>query len=517
MGEKLKQPDKPAVSTGFSFLFTGHFFSGRMLFLGLAGAQVIATIHIYLSNTELFRSLENLNNVGYLIIPNHNIMNSLQEFSPAFFGGLFFSLSAGALLSLLGLASAFTWDRLFKREIKLLIPFLILWTGLMVLTNKNGFSPLITAYFLFIPSIVFIAASRYMPPAQYKNTGYLPRILFIFPILLIVTLSALRIDSGIFTDVRDYLLLTNNPGKKVNDFYYQYTLYPAEAIKSLDQKILKTYRFDNVRDKNLTDQIKKRLINFDFIEINNEAAKVDLAIDEQDNSLIFSSKGSIILTTSTMDFLKNTQKTLSEISMKTDRLSFFRYFIFLSLLTGLPLTLFIFFYSILGFFLNLFLSYRHASSLSLYACLTIAVLFSVFLYNISGKRIDELNLPEALDSARWYDRVMALRTIDENEMDISRFEDYQEMLSSPYIPVRYWLAKALGRSRDPEGYKTLLKLMNDQCPNVVCMAFYSLGQRGAKSSVSMILERIQLSDHWYEQWYAYKALRALGWKQTISK
>ena len=35
--------------------------------------------------------------------------------------------------------------------------------------------------------------------------------------------------------------------------------------------------------------------------------------------------------------------------------------------------------------------------------------------------------------------------------------------------------------------------------------------------INKILKRIEKSLHWYEQWYAYKALRALGWKQTILK
>jgi HEAT repeat protein len=49
------------------------------------------------------------------------------------------------------------------------------------------------------------------------------------------------------------------------------------------------------------------------------------------------------------------------------------------------------------------------------------------------------------------------------------------------------------------------------------MAFYGLGQRGDWRAVSEILKRIKTSDHWYNQWYAYKALRALGWKQKKSQ
>ncbi len=517
MGEKIKQPDKSAASTGFRSLFNRRFFMGKVLFIGLAAAQIIATIHVYLSNIELFHSIESIKNTGYLAVPNHIVMNSLLEFGPAFYGGLFFTLSAGALLSLLGFISAFIWDRLLKRKITFLIPFLILWAGLIGEVNIKGFCPFITAYFLFIPSIVFLTTSRYMPPAHNKNTGYKAKIMTVIPILLIVTIAwTLRFDSGIYTDIRDHLLLSSNLGTKVNDFYYRYTLYPAEAIKSLNQKIINTYRFDNRVDNILADKIKKELINYDFLEAGGNTA-LALAIDKQNNSLIFSNKGKVILTTSTEAFLMDTEKTIREISMQTDRQDFFRRFTFISLFTGFPAVIIIFFYSILGFILNLFLDYRGASTVSLFSCLAVTVLLSAFLHNISGKRIEEEDLSDTLNSGSRHEQVMALKIIDENKMDVSQFGNYHEMLSNPYIPVRYWLARALGRSHDMESHNALLILMDDPCPNVACMAYYSLGQRGEKSTVNEIIKRIQLSDHWYEQWYAYKALRALGWKQTISK
>lgn len=514
MGEKIEQTDRSAASKGFRHFFPSYFFSGKILFLGLVVAQIIATIHVYLSNTELFNSLETIKNAGYLTVPNHNVMNNLLEFGSAFYGGLFFTLSVGALLALLGLVSALMWDRLFRRKKVLLIPFLILWAGLTGGVNIKVFCPLITTYFLFIPSIVFVTATRYMPPAQYNKTGFLSRLIRIIPVLLLVVLWTLQISNGVFTNIRDHLLLSNSPGTKVNDFYYQYTLYPAEAIKSLDQKIINTYRLDKLINNNLADQIRKKMINYDFLEVNENAA-VDLSIDKQNNSLSLSNNGKIILTTPTMDFLSNTENTLREFSTGTDSQDFFRHFTFFSLLTGFPAVMIVFFYSILGFILNIFFNYRHACTVSLILCLTVAVLLSAFFQHISGEQVEEENLTKALSSGNWQDRVMALKTIDENKMDISRFGDYQEMLSSPHIPVRYWLAKALGSSRDPDSYKDLLILMDDPSPNVVCMAYYSTGQRGDKRNIKELLKRINVSDHWYEQWYAYKALRALGWKQTI--
>ena len=76
------------------------FYTAKVLLLGLVTAQVIATIQVHLSNAELYHTLVSIRNAGYLIIPNQRVMQGLLEFSPAFYGGLFFTLSAGAGLSL---------------------------------------------------------------------------------------------------------------------------------------------------------------------------------------------------------------------------------------------------------------------------------------------------------------------------------------------------------------------------------------------------------------------------------
>jgi hypothetical protein len=45
------------------------------------------------------------------------------------------------------------------------------------------------------------------------------------------------------------------------------------------------------------------------------------------------------------------------------------------------------------------------------------------------------------------------------------------------------------------------------------MAFQAAGKRGRKDWIPEIIERILTSHHWYNQWYAYRALKALGWYQ----
>ena len=126
------------------------------------------------------------------------------------------------------------------------------------------------------------------------------------------------------------------------------------------------------------------------------------------------------------------------------------------------------------------------------------------------------DVPQALASESWQERVAALRIIEQKKLEVSSFPPYPRLLTSPHIAERYQVARALAVSRRPETYIDLLAFLDDPHPNVASMAFYGLGQRGNRRGVSEILTRIKTSDHWYNQWYAYKALRALGWKQRKS-
>jgi len=127
------------------------------------------------------------------------------------------------------------------------------------------------------------------------------------------------------------------------------------------------------------------------------------------------------------------------------------------------------------------------------------------------------DVPQALASESWQERVAALKIIERKGLEVSNFPPYPRLLKSPHIAERYWLARALAVSRRPETYRDLMAFLDDPHPNVVSMAFYGLGKRDDRRGVSEILTRIQTSSHWYNQWYAYKALRALGWKQRKSR
>ncbi|MDD5723216.1 MAG: HEAT repeat domain-containing protein [Syntrophales bacterium] len=485
----------------------------RIIFPGLFVAQIIATLQVYVSDIDLYRTLDGIKSAGYFTVPNQHIASGLRDMSTAFLGGIFFTLSVGAGISLLTLLAAWIWDRVFSRNRLLLVPFLILWTWVLVKTNSQGLCPVVTSYFLVIPPTVFASTIRWMPMRSGGKT-LLGEVACTVPLVLIALLWAFQTgSSNLFLDIRDNLLLSNSFGTKINDFYYKYTLYPAEAFKTQEQKMLKTYSLENAGNTSLLKPLERELENHDYLNVEG-CENVDLMVGEEENGvLIFRNRGEAILLTTLGDFLLKSSTVLKEFSVKSDRHAFFRQFTFFSILIGFPIILYIVTYALIHTVLHVFLDPKGSAIITSAICFSIGVALLLPFFS-DGKAVNAGNLNNAVESGHWRYRVEALKIIQQKGLDVAGFEYYKQMLTSQHVPERYWLAGALGFSRGPETYRDIFILLDDSSPNVVCKAFEALGRRGDKSIVREIMKRIEASDHWYEQWYAYKALRALGWNQT---
>jgi hypothetical protein len=490
-------------------------YTAKALLLGLLVAQVIAAIQVYLSNRDLHSSLSAIKAAGYLTVPNQHTMPSLQKFAPAFFGGLFFTLSVGAGLTLLSIGAAWIWHRVFSRNRYILIFFLLFWAGSLVELNHRGFSFGATGYFFAIPPVVFLATLRWMPPRPAKR-GWVHGTVHIIPVLVLALLWTSQIGKNFFVDFRDILLLSNPVGVKINDFYYDYTLYPAEVFKPLDQKLLKTCTLQGLKKGPLQARVEMELLDRDYLAVATDDA-VDLKLVQDKGVLDFKHGGKTVIQTAVAEFLSDPATALEEFSAKTDRHGFFRHFTFYSLLMGLPLTLYLLLHALIRLLCCFFLDVRTSSLIATIFCLMVGLSILIPFHYMRGTDMELKDVPQALASKSWQERVAALRIIERKKLEVSSFQPYPMLLASPHVAERYWLVRGLGVSRRPETYRNLLTFLDDPHPNVVSMAFYGLGQRGDRRGVSEILTRIQTSDHWYNQWYAYKALRALGWKQRKSR
>jgi hypothetical protein len=255
--------------------------------------------------------------------------------------------------------------------------------------------------------------------------------------------------------------------------------------------MLKTCRVEKTKKVASTRAIEKILIRHDYIPIASNIA-ADLEVIQKDNDFIFKRRG----------------------AKKSDAHPIFRRITFLSLLIGLPIAVYVIGHGLISILLSLLLNIKTssviASGISFGLCL---ILFLSFHLNRSFE--DSIkSLPDALNSDRWQKRVAALKIIDKKGLEISSFQAYPKLLASTYIPERYWFIRTLANSRSVATYRDLLNFLNDPHPNVLTMTFYALGQRGNRQAIGEIIEKIETSNNWYSQWYGYRALRSLGWRQT---
>jgi hypothetical protein len=512
---KCVDPDSPDPPSMARINLNRCSYAAKVLLLGLLTAQALSTIQVYLSNADLHQRLTSIKDAGYLIIPNQQIMHILQEFSPAFFGGLFFTLTVGASLSLISFAAAWVWVRLVFRNRLVLVLFMLLWAGCLIGPNRAGFSLMVTCYFFFIPPVVFVATLRWAPEPD-KRKAWLSGLIHFVPVVFLALLWASQLSGHIFVEIRDSLLLSNALGRKINNFYYDYTFYPAEVFKSLNDKTLKTCNLEHVSRGSMVPSLEKALRNYDYLNVGKHKA-VDLEIAQEGSDLLFRNKGRMVLRVTVQDFFSDPGSVLKEFSIKSDQHAFFRQFTFFSLLLGFPLCLYVILQALTCIITNFFLNPTASSIIATILCLLFGIALLVPLHVSRAEESDVKEFTKWLESERWQDRVAALKLMPEKGIDVGTFRAYQKMRTSRHIPERYWLARALGTSRLPETYGDLMAFLDDPSPNVVSMAFYALGKRGDTRAIEEIVKRIQASNNWYNQWYAYKALRNLKWKQTKSK
>jgi hypothetical protein len=482
---------------------------------GLFSTQVIGTIHVYLSNKDLHQSMQAVQKAGYLAVPNDNVWPALQELGTAFMGGLFFTLSIGAGLSVIALLGAWTWYRLLKRGKAALFFCLLLWLMGIVAVNGKGFSTLATAYIVIVPSIVFLAVIFLLRERQKQETGLYRMACLGVPIFLVLLFLPLA-KKTIFVDIRDMILFNNSIGRKINIFYYEYTLYAAQAFKSLEQKTIRTCRLALAENESHRDTIAKFFVSRDYLVVGGNGP-VDLKVLEQDGTLLLLAGNKTVLSKTVRELAANPSSILQQFSRQTDRFGPLRLTTFVSMMAGAPLCLYIILHGFFFMVFSIFMDQRRAGYAALLLCLLAGMAIALPLYGIKVQEANINNARDLLKSDRLQERVAALRYIAGTGAAYDQLiTETQDMLTSPHIAERYWYARALGSSKSPEAGKKLLAALDDPNTNVVCMAFYGLGRQKDNTAIEPIKQRMQKSGKWYEQHYGYRALKSLGWKQTGS-
>jgi hypothetical protein len=484
---------------------------------GLSIAQLLATAQVYLSNLQLFGEVAALHQAGYLAIPTLQTLQQNGAVAPAVFGGLFFTLSVGAGLTLATIGAVWAWHYLALRNRLVLILLLLVWTGSLVLVNRNGLNVMAALYFTTIPAAVALVYGRGLSNTPVRE-NILRRLLPLSPLALLAIIWGIQADNRLFVNIRDFLLLSNPVGRSVNDFYYRYTLYPAEAFKSLEQKLQRPIRLTDIRPAALDRRVASQMRYRDYLAVGGDEP-VELQIKQTGAGLEWLNDGTRILTVTAEAFFSDPNAVIAQYSRQTDRSAFLRTFAFFGILFAFPILLYGGVFGILRVLTGLFLRPYRATLLSSILCLLIGVVLLVPVYQGGRRPVNAENLAAALDAADWRDRVAALKLAESLQLEITDYPSYRKSLNSRHLPERYWLAHALGSSKADRAIDDLFTLLGDPQPNVVCQALYALGKRGGDKKpdiIEKILAIIRSTDSWYVQRYAYLALRSLGWQQPAS-
>jgi hypothetical protein len=489
----------------------------RALVAGLFTAQAIASLQIWQSNRQVMAKATALAAEGYLTIPNAFVQDQLTQWHTPLAGGLFFTLSIGAGLTLATLGLAHLAFLLPGRRRGILILALILQAVVLLRLNLDAIQPLASLYVLLVPPVVWglffhPAGDRARP--RYGRRFFLTLLL---PILLLTLLWWPQKDDGLFIRIRDQLLLDNPIGRAVNDYYYRHTLPPAEVFKPLAQKTLKTLARGDLLALPDTHRarIASALANRDYLPAAADTP-VDLKLAAEGRDLIFSDEKGHTHKVALDDFLANPGEALAAFSQKSDGKAFFRGMTFYGLLLGFPLSLYLLVYNALALIARPIVGPAGSPWVAGACCLLLGV---TAWWPVNAGRTDPMGANEiaaALASADRPRRLAALRLIHDRKLDISAYPRYHTLLEEGDIAERYWLARALGVSRSGVTFDDLLHLTADPHPNVVCQAYYALGRRGNRRAIPVIVRQLNQSRHWYAQWYGYRSLKALGWRQKPS-
>jgi hypothetical protein len=391
---------------------------------------------------------------------------------------------------------------------------------LAVAMNVDGVALFPTLFCLLIPIGTLAALYPFKPVSTDpdRHSWIIPA----FALGLLTAIWVTQLSPNLFITIRDHLLLSNPVGRSVNDFYYRYTLFAAQSFKSVYQKTLRTCHLSGDIDHRIADMVKTRLLGSDVLPLP-DLRNPDMRVSVTRSSIVLTDRHGRKVERDLKQFLKAPHDLLRSFSAAADRYGPLRRMTLFGLMFGFPILLFIVVYTAFRIALGLLLhhgfgwSNRNTTFASATLCLMIGIGLFLPMQASVTPPLSAGNLAQALAADTWQLRVAALRHAEINGLDLADYPQYRALVHSPLPVERYWLARALAAGRNPVTYTDLLSLVADRHPNVQCQVYYALGKRGNRSAIQTIKAQILASDHWYTQWYGYRAIRRLGWHQGRSK
>jgi len=483
----------------------------KVIISGLMISQVLFVLYLYLSISEFVIKLTEVKNSGFLIVPGEIILNDAINISTLFYGALFFTISIGALVTVFSLTGFLLLSKAKKRRVPVLMIIFAFWAGFLFKINQQSFQYLLTLILLLI-SLTVIVWSKRLISVEKKSRGQWKNLIHLVPLLILGLLFYQNHNKYFLLDARDTLLLSNPVGNVINHFYYKYSLYPAETIKNLDQKTVKSVYFSGIKEGRNKNQLSAELIKNDYFPINS-AFIADLIISEIDDDLLFSRSDKVVLKVRRHRIPENLQDWLRQFSQLTDNFSFLRRSIHVSLLVVLPVLLYFIAYWIISALFGFMLSACKSRIVTSVVCLCLGLFLFFTVNKYHWVEIDASNVQAAVVSSQINQRIAALQYLSFQKKGFLNPWQFNINLQSESIVERYWLANALNVIESKKIDTIIQQLLNDPHPNVACRALYAAGKTKNRQFIKHILKIAKTSNNWYVQNHAYQALKELGWMQ----
>ncbi len=479
---------------------------------GILASQALAALWVCANNRALFGKLSLLAAEGYLTVPNPITAPLLKTFGAAFWGGLFFTLTMGAGISVFAFFLSWALFRLYPgdngRPAAIILGSVFAFIALFV--NTAGLAVYPTLIVLLAPAPVILLTrlwARRLPPGplSFKFAAC-----FFVPLVILGFLWGRHKDDKLFDHLRDDVLLSSGAGICVVDFYYRYTLYAAEIIKPLKARQEKTVRIEGTTDPSTLATLRLALVNKDWLPVKGKGP-VDLEIGLRDGKLSLAHGGKVFAGMPVGDFLQNPQKHLEEFSDARDRMGPTRTLCKAGLLLGFPLVLYIIGFGLVRALLGLAAPPIAAAGLTGALGVVLGVALLLPVSNAAKARNRDIRYLMASRSVS--ERLTGLRLAVEKNIPVCRLPGFDEALKSPVMVERRWAAAALAVGDCPSATSRLVALTKDPHPYVRCHAVLALSQLGSTYVTYALIDLLKTSDHWYLEWYAYNAARSLGWHQ----
>ncbi|MGM0418176.1 MAG: hypothetical protein ACQEQS_05595 [Thermodesulfobacteriota bacterium] len=451
-------------------------------------------ISIYHSNSELFAKAVTVFEQNYFFFtPCCYAAENLKSFSAAFFSAFFFTFTAGLIIVLFPLILGLLYNKGTK---KLKISCIIL-IFFFTLTQSVFLKSL---WLLALPSLaVFYLTLKFKPVFRFN-------FIFLIPAAAVLIIMLAYKGNSFFLDTRDKILLTNSAGKKINKFYYKYTLYPAELIKTPFAKKLKTSDLQGFSSINERKKTEKLLNKFNYFTITNNNIKADLSLKKTRNSIKINS-GKYASKLSYSDLYNQSKDIFKKISEKNDNSEFLRKITIAGFICLLFFSIYCF-TSALNFFFN-FINHKKIQALvSAGVCTCILLIISAPL--MQNADITKKNVLNKLDSDNRFTRLEALKFAGKNNIDIPAPEKH---LNSDYTAERYWAVLNF-KIKNIKDLLKIFKKTRDESLNIKCTAYKKLGGYNSDPRFKNHIKKFLIDNYpeikdWYVQWYAYTYNRNL--------